>query len=92
LVVDRSTSPGTLLDGAEHLLCFESNAERSALVIVVFGDLLYRVPVSTTDVPEVAPAWLLDPHARGLLEMPWVILNRVLEGRRIEREEQRDQG
>lgn len=87
--IDRRASPGALLEHAEHLLCFESDAVRSALVMVFFGDVLYRVPVRTTDVPKVPPAWLLEPHTKELLAMPWTLLNRVLVGRRLARDEER---
>jgi hypothetical protein len=86
VAIDRRKPPGSLLEGGEHLVCFESEVERAALVIVVFGDLLYRVRIPAPDVPKISPAWLLHSGRRETLAMPWAILSCVLEGRRIERE------
>jgi hypothetical protein len=83
--VNRATSPGNLLDGAEHLLCFESADGRAAVNVVVFGDLLYRVPLPVEHVPAVHPAWLLDPHERKVFTMPWAGLAYLLKARHLNR-------
>ena len=88
-IVDRSKPPAALLNDAEHLLCFESDQMRSALVIVLFSELLYRVPVDATDVNSISPSWLFDSIRRELLEMPAPLLSLALKGRRMQEDEQR---
>jgi hypothetical protein len=77
--------PGSLLDGAEHLLCFESVGEVAALNIIVFGDLIYRVPVPIADLPRVHPAWLFDPVTARVKSAPSVLMGIYLQERQQER-------
>jgi hypothetical protein len=82
-----SAPPSQLAEGThplnppDHLLVFESERRgQDWLVVVTFGELLYRVPLSLDWHGMPPQSWWFDPMQKKVRQLPAVIQMLVLDG------------